>query len=155
MKTLIIASDHAGFELKTSILKDSFANQLKINFINCGTDNNQSCDYPDYANKAINLYQDLMKTESEKDIFILLICGSGIGVSIIANRYTFIRAALCYEPELSTLAREHNNANCLCLGARFTDVTKAKNIITSFVTTEFDIKNDRHVKRVDKLSKPI
>jgi ribose 5-phosphate isomerase B len=155
MKTLIIASDHAGFELKTSILKDSFANQLNIHFIDCGTDNNQSCDYPDYANKAINLYQDLMKTDSANHVFILLICGSGIGVSIMANRYTFIRAALCYEPELASLAREHNNANCLCLGSRFTDVTKAKNIVTSFVTTEFDIKNDRHVKRVDKLSKAL
>ncbi len=154
MKTLIIASDHAGFELKTSIVKDSFAKQLNINFIDCGTDNNQSCDYPDYTKKAINLYQDLIKTDSANNVFILLICGSGIGVSIMANRYTFIRAALCYDPELSALARQHNNANCLCLGARFTDFTKAKNIITSFITTEFDIKNDRHVKRVDKLSKP-
>ena len=151
--SFVIASDHAGFDLKTSLLQDAhFAKTTNINFIDCGCFAKDSCDYPDIVLGAIDKYKELKKT-SDASVMILLICGSGIGVSIAANRHTFIRAALCSNATLAELARAHNDANCLCLGARFTKIDEAKKIIASFCNVNFE--GQRHQKRVDKLSLPV
>ena len=119
-----IASDHAGFQLKN----------LTINFLNghmtvidYGTDSENSVDYPDYAKKL----SDAFKVKSVT--FGILICGSGIGMSIYANRTPCIRAALCHNKTYAKLAREHNDANVLVLGARFLNFTEAKDIINTFL----------------------
>ena len=100
-------------------------------------------DYPDYAVKVAN---DVASGNSAKGI---LICGSGIGVSIAANKVKGIRAALCYNEETAKLARQHNNANVICYGARFIDVELAKKLIDNFLTTEFE--GGRHENRVNKI----
>lgn len=137
----VIASDHAGFELKqviTQFLKDN--NQ---EFIDLGCNNTDSVDYPDYAHKlASNL--------KNKGI---LICGSGIGMSIAANRFSHIRAALCITPEMAKLSREHNDANVLVLGARITNQNTALECVKVFMNTEF--KAGHHQIRVDKLKEVI
>ncbi len=138
---LLIASDHAGFELKqviTQFLKDN--NQ---EFIDLGCNNTNAVDYPDYAYK-------LALKITDKAI---LICGSGIGMSIAANRFSHIRAALCNDPEMAKLAREHNDANVLVLGARIIDQNTALKCLKVFLNTEF--KAGHHQIRVDKLKENI
>lgn len=138
---IVIASDHAGFELKqviTQFLKD--ANQ---EFIDLGCDNAESVDYPDYAYK-------LVSNLTDKGI---LICGSGIGMSIAANRFSHIRAALCSSPEMAKLSREHNDANILVLGARIINQNTALECLKVFMNTPF--KAGHHQIRVDKLKENI
>lgn len=138
---IYIACDHAGFELKQYLIEKFSASN--INFIDLGCDNSQdSVDYPDYAKK-------LSQEISENDLGIL-ICGSGIGISIAANRFKHIRAALCHNEESAQLSRRHNNANVLALGARLIDSEDAIKITESFLNTEFEA--GRHSKRVEKLS---
>ena len=138
---ILIASDHAGFELKNQII-NYYKNNL--NFKDLGTDNNiNSCDYPVIAEKLSILIQE------KKYEFGMLICGSGIGMSIVANKFKNIRAALCYEPELSRLSRAHNNSNILCLGSRFTEFEKTIKIIDNFINTEFE--SGRHETRVNQI----
>ena len=138
-----IACDHAGYDLKSAIIK-SFQGSA-YNFIDCGTNNKDPVDYPDIAQ---NLCQKLIK----KDFNIaVLICGSGIGISIAANRFKEIRAALCHNQETAILARQHNDANILCLGSRTVNEETAIIMIKSFLETKFS--GDRHKIRVEKLSK--
>lgn len=135
---IVIASDHAGFELK-EFLKSS----MKHNFIDLGTDSDKSVDYPDFgfaAAKAI--------VEGKAD-YAIVICGSGIGISIAANREPKVRCALCLDENMARLARQHNNANILAIGARFTSQIEALNIVTAFLNTEFE--GGRHEGRVKKL----
>lgn len=138
-----IASDHAGYNLKSEII-NHFPND-QFQFIDYGCDNGKdSVDYPDIAQ---NLCQKYLKKEFELGI---LICGSGIGVSIAANRFKEIRAALCHNVETATLARQHNDSNILCLGARILENSEIFKIIQAFLTTEFA--GGRHKLRVEKLS---
>jgi len=137
-----IASDHAGYELKSAIIKE--LNQ-QFNLIDFGTKNSEkSVDYPDFAKI---LCQKLINGEIEKGI---LICGSGVGISIAANRFKKIRAALCFFPEVAELSRKHNDANVLCLGARIIDKPTAVKCVQTFLNTEFEA--GRHIERVEKLS---
>lgn len=138
---IAIGSDHAGYELKEKIkrcLKEN--NKAYIDF---GTNSTDSCDYPDFA-KEVSKY--VSQNENSKGI---LVCGSGIGVSIVANKTKNVRAALCYSSECAELSRKHNNANVLCLGARFIDFETAKEIIKSFLNTDFE--GGRHLNRVNKI----
>jgi len=140
---IAIASDHAGFDLKSLIIKTF---QTKYQIINCGCDNaGISVDYPDFANKVATK---IINNEAD---FGILICGSGIGMSIASNRFKPIRAALCHNQKTTKLSRQHNNANVLCLGARMIKSANAIKMIELFLSTNFV--GDRHQKRVDKLSR--
>ena len=136
-----IASDHAGFELKEIIV--SHLKALKIEVIDNGPKNDESVDYPDYAKKVVD---DLKGSNANKGI---LICGSGQGMAMSANKHTGIRAALCHNLEITKLARAHNDANILTLGARVLDHETALQCVDTFFNTEFE--GDRHQKRIDKI----
>jgi ribose 5-phosphate isomerase B len=138
---IAIASDHAGVELKSALIL--YLEESDIAAEDLGTHSKESVDYPDYANRMAEWLQ---KNPALKGI---LICGSGIGISIAANRHKHIRAALCTNAEMAKLSREHNNANVLCLGARFIDVDSAKTCVKAFLYTEFE--GGRHAARVEKL----
>ena len=138
---IILACDHAGYKLKEQI-KDFF-NKENITTIDVGTYSNDSVDYPDYA-KLGN--QKVLESPNNIGIYI---CGSGIGMSIAANRNPKIRASLCHSTKFAELARRHNNANVLVLSGKYTSKVKAISIIKTFLTTKFD--GGRHLKRVKKL----
>lgn len=144
MKKILIGSDHAGFELK-EILKTR-AGELDVQFIDLGTNSLESVDYPDYANLLSNK---LIETGADENLGIL-ICGSGVGVSIAANRHPQIRAVLAESEITAKLAREHNHANVLCLGARIVTIEKAISIIKTFISTPGD-QGPRHLRRIKKL----
>ena len=137
-ETIFIASDHAGFELKKQIL-----NSIKNNLVDLGVDNKNSADYPDYAKKIVS------KINSTKNSKGILICGSGIGMSIVANRHKNVRAALCHSSKSTILSRKHNNANVIALGARLTTKNVALKYIDIFIKTDF--KGRRHLRRVKKI----
>ncbi len=139
---IAIGCDHAGYELKEKIKE--YLDNKNIVYKDFGTFSKESCDYPDYAKKVA---KSVASNESKKGV---LICGSGIGISIAANKVSGIRAALCYEPNLAQMAREHNDANILCLGARVTDLNKAIKILDTFLNTDFEGK--RHQRRIEKIS---
>ena len=138
-ETIFIASDHAGFDLKKQIL-----NIVKANLIDLGANTEESVDYPDYAKKLVSK---IRTTENSKGI---LICGSGIGMSIAANRDRNIRAGIAFEPEIAKLMREHNNANVLVLPGRFMNIHEATKCVENFLSTSFE--GGRHQYRVNKLS---
>jgi ribose 5-phosphate isomerase B len=129
---IAVASDHAGFLLKQELLQ-SFA------LTDYGTSSTASCNYSDYARKTI--------TNLKQDDLAILICGTGIGMSIVANRFSFIRDALCFTPDMAKLAREHNNANVLCLGARLISSHTARAITQQFLNSQF--LGGRHQSRLD------
>ena len=139
---LFFASDHAAVELKTSLY--SYAHAKKIEVKDFGPSHTHCVDYPDYANK---LCEAMINNPCAKGI---LICGSGIGMSIAANRYRHIRAALVHDVRIAKLARLHNNANVLCFGSRVIDDAIAKDMLDIFLETDFE--GGRHQRRVDKLS---
>ena len=145
---IIIACDHAGYNLKEYLKSQLMA--LGYNVDDCGCESADiSVDYPDYANiacKKINPYSQQLFLEE----LAILICGSGIGISISANRNKHIRAALCGNIKTAKLARAHNNANVLCLGARFINNKKSLAILKVFLQTKFE--GGRHEARVAKLS---
>lgn len=141
MKKIAIASDHAGFDYK-EIIKKHYANQYE--FEDFGTYSKDSVDYPDFVHPAA------ISVEKEENIFGILICGSGEGVSITANKHQEIRCALCWEVELAELARQHNNANMIALPARFISSKLAIDIVEKFLTTDFE--GGRHQNRVDKIA---
>ena len=136
---IFIASDHAGFDLKKQILSI-----IKANLIDLGVDNKDNVDYPDYAKKLVS------KINSTKNSKGILICGSGIGMSIAANRNKNIRAGLAFEPEIAKLMREHNDANVLVLPGRFMNLQDILKCIENFLTANFE--GGRHKERVNKLS---
>ncbi len=145
---LLIASDHAGFELKEALKKRAGA--LGVTFSDLGTHSLDSVDYPDYAHA---LARELLKTGASASLGIL-ICGSGVGVSIAANRHPGIRAVLAESPEIARLGREHNHANVLCLGARFLNPEEAIEVIKAFLNATPE-SGERHVRRVQKLGEPL
>ena len=132
-----IGSDHGGFKLKQNIISD------KNYFIDCGTFSEESVDYPDIAKKVV----DFIINKQVK--YGILICKSGIGMSIAANRYKDVRAALCHDSEEAQLARQHNNANILVLAANKTNLVQANELIDIFTKTDFSA--GRHVRRLNKI----
>ncbi len=139
-QTISIASDHAGFALKQSLCKEIESLGFKVQDL--GPHDTQSVDYPDYANT-------LCEWIKKNDGMGILICGSGIGMSIAANRHAGIRAALCSEGLSAQFSRRHNNANVLCLGERLIGIEMAKDCVKQFLKTEFE--GGRHQGRVTKL----
>lgn len=139
---IVLASDHAGYELKNVLVEYLKAKAYEVE--DAGPNSSDRCDYPDYAYKASKLVSDGIC-----DVGIL-VCGSGIGMSIVANKVSKIRAALCADTTYAKLSREHNNANVLCLGARLLDEKTAKDIVDVWLATEFE--GDRHQKRIDKIT---
>jgi ribose 5-phosphate isomerase B len=140
LKKIFISSDHAGFKLKKNIIL-KFSKKLKI--IDLGPESNYSVDYPDFAKKLSK------KVASNKGSFGILICGSGMGMSITANKNKNIRAALCYNIKNTKLSRLHNNANIITLGERLIKKNKAFNLIRVFLSTKFE--GGRHLRRVKKI----
>ena len=140
MKKIYIASDHAGFKLKSFILS-KFFNKKKI--IDLGPKSNISVDYPDYAKKLSK------KIASDKGSLGILICGSGMGMAITANKIKNVRAALCYSNKNTKLSRLHNNANIITLGERLISKNKAINLIKIFLSTKFE--GGRHLRRIKKM----
>tara|TARA_R110001592_G_scaffold79054_1_gene236711 strand:- start:41364 stop:41789 length:426 start_codon:yes stop_codon:yes gene_type:complete len=141
METLAIACDHGGYDLKEAI-KERFADRLS--FVDVGTNSRDSVDYPEFGQK---LAQSIINGEAERGI---VICGTGIGISIAANRYKEIRAANCTDVTMARLTRQHNNANVLALGARLIGLEVAFDIVETFLNTEYE--GGRHDRRVEKLS---
>ena len=141
MKKIFISSDHAGFNLKEKIKKFLLKKGKKV--LDLGTKNNNSVDYPDFAHLVAK------KLKRNNYQFGVLICGSGVGMSITANKHKNIRAALCYTENAAKLSREHNNANIIALGARLTKVNVALKCVQTFLKTNF--KGGRHLRRVKKI----
>lgn len=137
-----VASDHAGVALKEEI--KALLSRLKADATDLGTNSSASVDYPDFAHA-------LAKGVAEKRFDAgILVCGTGIGMSIAANRHPEIRAALCADPYSARMTRMHNDANVLCLGARVVGGGLAEEIVTAFFTTSFE--GGRHAARVAKLN---
>ena len=136
---IVIGSDHAAFETKEFVKK--LLESLHFEVVDVGTHSADRCDYPDYASA-------LSKVVLEQQIKGILLCGSGIGVSIVANRYKGIRAALCRSPYDAEMAKKHNNANVLCLGARTNTEKEITLIINSWLNSEFE--GGRHEERLKK-----
>ncbi len=141
MTKIAIGSDHGGFILKGKIIK--FLEEKGYEVKDYGTYSTESCDYPVYAKAVAKSVAD---GENEKGI---LVCGSGIGVSIAANKVKGVRAALCHESHSAMLSRLHNNANVLCLGERITGESLALNIVDVWLKSEYE--GGRHQKRIDML----
>ena len=141
MDNIVLASDHAGFRLKEEIKK--FLIRKKNKVLDLGTKNTNSVDYPDLA----HLLSKKMKTNNNK--FGILICGSGIGMDMAANKHKNVRAALCYNVKSAKLSRQHNNANVMAIGARLTKKKVALKCVSTFIKTDF--KGGRHLRRVKKI----
>ena len=141
MKKIAIASDHAGFEYK-EIIKKHLEGKFEVE--DFGTFSLDSVDYPDFVHPAAD------SIEQGRNELGILICGSGEGVAMTANKHQNIRCALCWMPELASLARQHNNANMIALPARFIASQLATDIVDTFLNTAFE--GGRHQNRVDKIS---
>ncbi len=140
-KKIAIGSDHAGFELKQAVGK--YLQGAGYQVEDFGTNSKDSCDYPDYARKVAEA---VSKGEVGRGI---ICCGSGIGVSIVANKVRRVRAALVHDKDQATLCRQHNNANILCLAGRSTKPESLPEIVGAFLDTEFE--GGRHERRVHKI----
>ena len=140
MKKILIASDHAGFKLKTQLIP-LIEKKFKLNDL--GPVNDNSVDYPDLALKLSK------KISKNKNLFGILICGSGMGMAIAANKVKNVRAALCYSTKNTELSRLHNNANIITLGSRLTSKKKAIQLINLFLSTKFE--GGRHLRRIKKI----
>ena len=140
---ILLSNDHAGTELKKEIKEFLESNGYNVN--NLGEDLGESVDYPDFIHP---LAKEISNKKEEKGI---IICGSGNGVSMVANKYEGVRAALCWNKEIASLSRQHNNANVLSLPARFITTQQAIDIVKTFLETEFE--GGRHERRVKKINK--
>jgi len=136
-----LAADHAGYELKEFIKE--FLQGRNIEYIDFGCNSKDSTDYPDYAHPMASA------VENGQVDFGISVCGSGNGINMTANKHQGIRAALCWNSEISGLARSHNNANVCSLPARYISKEEAIDILSSFIDTEFE--GGRHQKRIDKI----
>lgn len=141
-ETIAIAADHAGYDLKSALIPELRA--LGYEVLDLGTGGHESVDYPDFAEA---LAQAIEGGRAKRGV---LICGTGIGVAIAANRHRAIRAAACHDGTTARLARQHNDANVLALGGRVLGVEVAKDCLRIFLSTEFE--GGRHARRVAKLS---
>ena len=141
-KKIAIGSDHAGVEYKAALI--TFLNELGYTIQDFGPSTADSVDYPDFAHPVAS------SVENKENELGILICGSANGVAITANKHQGIRAAICWLEEISALARQHNDANIVCIPARFIDLELTKRIVRTFLTTEFE--GGRHANRVNKIS---
>jgi ribose 5-phosphate isomerase B len=141
---VVIGADHAGFELKESVIKHLNAKGYDISDHGCFS--KQSIDYPDFGHPVAE------EVESNENSLGIIICGSGNGINMTANKHQGIRSALCWEAEIAKLAREHNNANVLALPARYLNENEAIEIVDVFFDTQFE--GGRHARRVDKITLP-
>ncbi len=140
-KKVCIASDHAGFKLKESI-KDFLINK-HISIIDIGPMNENSVDYPDYAKRLSN------RVKSKKSDIGILVCGSGTGMAMSANKIKGIRAAVCYNLKSTRLSRQHNDANIIAIGSRLTTKNNALQLVSVFLETKFE--GGRHLRRIKKI----
>ena len=140
-KKVVLASDHAGFKLKEEIKNFLIKKNEKV--LDLGTKNTSSVDYPDYAHL---LSKKMKRSENQ---FGILICGSGIGMSMAANKHKNIRAALCYDTKSTKLSRQHNNANVMTMGARLIKKNIALKCVSTFLETNFN--RGRHLRRIKKI----
>ena len=138
---IAIGSDHAGFELKQIIVEH--LSSRNVDLIDCGTNNLDSVDYPDFAKRVAD-------EVSNMDLVMgILVCGSGQGMAMTANRYKDVRAAICHNSDVAKVTREHNDANILCLGSRFIEEAEALKCVDVFLSTDFE--GERHLKRINKI----
>ena len=140
---LALGSDHRGLELKDKVMDYLKANGHTVQDLGCYS--KDPADYPDYASAVAE------SVASGRSDYGVLICATGIGMSITANKYKGVRAALCCGPELAIRARRHNDANVLCLGADFISTEEALQAVSNFISTEFE--GGRHQRRLDKIAK--
>jgi ribose 5-phosphate isomerase B len=138
---IIIGNDHAGVDIKETII--SFLKEREIDYKNVGSDSKESVDYPDFAHPVAS------KVDQKEFEMGILICGSGNGVAMTANKYLSVRAALCWDEEIASLSRKHNNANILCLPARYISQQKALKIVKTFINESFE--GERHERRINKI----
>lgn len=142
-KTVAVAVDHGGHALKRAAMEEVAGAGWKV--LDLGTDGDEPVDYPDFAFKLVDA---MAGGSADRGI---LICGTGIGISMAANRHPGVRAALCYDEETAALARQHNDANVLCMGGRKTTEDMARAMVRLFLSTEFE--GGRHERRVAKLKR--
>ena len=140
-KKICISSDHAGYKIKEYIKTLLYKN--KISLIDLGPHTDKSVDYPDYAKKVAK------RIKGKKSDFGILVCGSGTGMAISANKIRGVRAAVCYNKTSTYLCRSHNNANILCIGARLTKKNSIGKIVSVFLKTKFE--GGRHQRRIRKI----
>ncbi len=138
---IYIASDHAAFDLRQEMMK--FLTEMREEFEDLGVEEKRSVDYPDYARAVARA------VAAEEGARGILICGTGLGMSISANRHPGIRAALCHDAYTAAMARRHNDANVLCMGARVLGVGVAEQVLRVFLNTAFE--GGRHQRRVEKM----
>ena len=138
---ILIGNDHAGYSLKLSIIKNL---EDKYEFFDRGSYSNESVDYPDYASIIAK------EIQSEKGDLGILICGTGNGVCMTANKFKGIRAVICWNEEIAKLAKKHNNANIICIPSRFIKVEEAIKIIESLILEKFE--GGRHERRIKKIN---
>ncbi|GHD47652.1 ribose 5-phosphate isomerase B [Thalassobaculum fulvum] len=143
-EVIALASDHAGLALKTALTEELTA--LGFAVLDLGTESTASVDYPDYGYRMAAALADGKAARG------VLVCGSGIGISMAANRYSWVRAALCHDVTSARLCREHNDANVIAFGERLIGIEVAKEALRMFLNTPFA--GDRHVRRVTKLGTP-
>ena len=151
---VFIGSDHCGVELKEKIkqilrnLSSSKIVEEKIKIFDVGTDTGISTHYPIYAKRLVKKLRKFVpfKKDAEQKNFGILICATGIGMSMVANRYKRIRAGLCHNEKLAEMTRKHNNANVLCIGAQYVNQDEVNKIVVKFLTTKFE--GGRHAKRI-------
>ncbi len=141
LKKISLSSDHAGYKLKEKVKKYLLKKNFKV--IDLGPKNNESVDYPDYAKRVAR------SISSKKSNLGILICGSGTGMAMSANKFKKIRAAVCYNKASTRLSRQHNNANIIALGSRLTNTKKAIRLVNVFLNTKFE--GGRHLRRVKKV----
>ena len=138
---IAIGSDHAGFELKQIIVEH--LSSRNVDLVDFGTNSLDSVDYPDFAKRVAD-------EVSNKDLVMgILVCGSGQGMAMTANRYKDVRAAICHNSDVAKVTREHNDANILCLGSRFIEEAEALKCVDVFLSTDFE--GERHLKRINKI----
>jgi ribose 5-phosphate isomerase B len=137
-----IGSDHAGFETKQAVIQHLQAKGYEVKDYGCYSE--ESIDYPDYAHPVAE------HVEKNPGTLGILLCGSGNGINMTANKHQAIRSALCWKKEIAELARQHNDANIIALPARFISIEEAIEMVDAFLNTEFE--GGRHAKRVDKIS---
>jgi len=141
VKKVALASDHGGYQLKLEIIE--YLKTKGYETVDLGTDSEESVDYPEYGAKAA---QAIINNDADCGI---IMCGSGIGISISANKFKGIRAALCFDTYTAKMCREHNDANIMAIGGRITTIDRAEDMVDLFLETEFE--GGRHQRRIDKL----
>lgn len=142
VETIAIAADHAGYDLKALLVPE--LKSLGFEVLDLGTDSRDSVDYPDFADAVARAIETGRVTRG------VIVCGTGLGIAIAANRHRWIRASVCHDATTARLARQHNDANVLAIGARVVGAEVAKDCVRIFLTTDFE--GGRHARRVAKMS---